>query len=109
MGPVEDVHSVDQQMVMVLTCMWTYLMHCYQIYKIPTDLDSVGPGMIMLLLVQCNYIIMEIFECGITLQLIVQQSTNIYSGSMLPEVYCHMGLEAVSGDLKKVYKYPKYC
>ena len=46
-----------------------YSTHCYQIYKIPTDLDSVGPGMIMLLLVQCNYIIMEIFACGITLQL----------------------------------------
>ena len=32
----------------------------------------------------------------------------IYSGSVLPEVYYHMGLEAVSHDLQKVPKYPKY-
>ena len=58
-------------------------MHCCWIYKIPTDLDSVGPGMIMWHNSAANS---------------PTKNKLIYSGYLLPEVCYHVGLKDVSYD-----------
>ena len=83
-------------------------MCCHQIYKIPADMDPVGPGVITLLFVK------QLHHSGkfcMWHNSIMNSPTKyklVYSGSVLPEVYHHLGSKTVSCNLQKVPTYPKY-